>query len=131
MPATRATYDHFAPLRGAEFIVLTTYRSTGTAVPTTVWFAEAGGVLYLTTGTQAGKAKRLRANPAVLVAPSDQVGNAQGPALSGRARVLEPHEEAAAIAALQQKYGEPFTRLTAQMDAAQPTGGRIYIIVTP
>jgi hypothetical protein len=131
MPETPAPHDHFAPLRGAEFIVLTTYRRTGAAVPTTVWFAEAEGVLYLTTGVQAGKAKRLRANPAVQVAPSDRVGNARGPALAARARVLEPHEEASAIAALQQKYGEPFTRLTAQMDAAQPTGGRIYVVVTP
>ncbi|MFV9505170.1 MAG: PPOX class F420-dependent oxidoreductase [Oscillochloridaceae bacterium umkhey_bin13] len=131
MPETPMAHDHFAPLRGAEFIVLTTYRRTGAAVPTTVWFAEAEGVLYLTTGAQAGKAKRLRANPAVLVAPSDQVGNVQGPALAGRTRVLEPHENAAAIAALQQKYGAQFTRLTAQMDAAPSSGGRIYLIVTP
>jgi uncharacterized protein len=124
-------HDHFAALRGAEFIVLTTYRRSGIAVPTTVWFADAEGVLYLTTGAQAGKAKRLRANPAVLVAPSDRVGNVQGPALSGCARVLEPHENAAAIAALQQKYGEQFTRLTAQMDAAQSGSGRIYLIITP
>ncbi|NCC35690.1 MAG: PPOX class F420-dependent oxidoreductase [Chloroflexia bacterium] len=125
------TNDYFAPLDGAEFIVLTTYRRTGAAVPTTVWFAEAGGKLYITTGAQAGKTKRLRANPAVLVAPSDQVGNVQGPALQGHARVLDPHEEASAIAALQQKYGAAFTNLTAQMDAAQPTRGRIYIVVTP
>ncbi len=100
MPETPAPHDHFAPIRGAEFIILTTYRRTGVAVPTTVWFAEVGGMLYLTTGAQAGKAKRLRANPAVRVAPSDQVGNAQGPALAGCARVLAPHEDAAAIAAL-------------------------------
>ncbi|NTU78421.1 MAG: PPOX class F420-dependent oxidoreductase [Chloroflexales bacterium] len=131
MLETSALHDYFAPLREAQFIVLTTYRRTGAAVPTTVWFAEAGGVLYLTTGVQAGKAKRLRANPAVQVAPSDQVGNVQGPALAGRARVLEPHEEAAASAALQQKYGEQFTRLTAQTDVVRPTGRRIYIIVTP
>lgn len=131
MHETPMAHDHFAPLRGAEFIVLTTYRRTGDAVPTTVWFAEAEGVLYLTTGSQAGKAKRLRANPAVLVAPSDQVGNVQGPALAGHARVLEPHENAAAIAALQQKYGEQFTRLTAQMDAAPSSSTRIYLIVTP
>jgi hypothetical protein len=112
-------------------MVLTTYRRTGAAVPTTVWFAKAGGVLYLTTGSQAGKAKRLRANPEVLVAPSDQVGNVKGPALQGRARVLEPHEDAAAIAALQQKYGERFTTLTAQMDAAQTARDRIYVVVTP
>jgi len=124
-------HDHFAPLRGAEFIVLTTYRRTGEAVPTTLWFAEDGGVLYLTTAAQAGKVKRLRATPAVQVAPSDRVGNLQGHSLPAQARVLEPHEFALAIAALQQKYGEQFTTLTTQMDAARPAGSRIYVVVTP
>lgn len=123
--------DAFAPLRGAEFIVLTTYRRSGVAVPTTVWFADTGGALYLTTAAESGKVKRLRANPAVLVAPSDRLGNVQGPALPGRARMLEPHEHDAAIAALRRKYGEQYTALTAQMDAGRPAGGRTYVIITP
>jgi hypothetical protein len=45
--------------------------------------------------------------------------------------VLEPEEFALAIAALQQKYGEQFTTLTAQMDAARAAGSRIYVVVTP
>ncbi|NTU83911.1 MAG: PPOX class F420-dependent oxidoreductase [Chloroflexales bacterium] len=130
MPELPVYHEHFAPLRGAEFMVLTTYRRTGAAVPTTVWFAEAEGVLYLTTAAEAGKVKRLRVNPEVQVAPSDRVGNIQGPALPARARVLEPHEDAVAIAALRQKYGALFTTLTAQMDAARPAGSRIYVVIT-
>lgn len=129
--AETPTSDHFAPLHGADFIVLTTYRKSGEPVPTTVWFAEADGVLYITTNGQAGKVKRLRANPAVLAAPSDQVGNVAGPAVGGRARLLAPEEYGPALAALQAKYGERFTQVVARMDADRPAGSRVYLAVTP
>ena len=88
---TEASQDdpaYFAPLAGADFMVLTTYRASGEAVPTTVWFAEVAGRVYVTTNQNLKKVARIRATPAVLVAPSDRVGNLQGPAVSGRARVL-------------------------------------------
>jgi PPOX class probable F420-dependent enzyme len=127
----QADEAHFAPLAGAEFIVLTTYRRSGVAVPTPVWFAHEAGVLYVTTGADAGKVKRLRANPVVQVAASDRVGTVLGPAIAGRGRVLERDEEAVARTALQQKYGAQFTALTAQMDANRPPGSRIYLVIVP
>ncbi len=51
----------FSALAGAQFMVLTTFRRDGRAAPTTVWFAQDGGVLYGTTSTNTGKAKRMRA----------------------------------------------------------------------
>lgn len=119
----------FAVLDGAEFIVLTTYRRSGIAVPTTVWFAQNAGVLYITTGRDAGKVKRIRNNPQVQVAPSDRVGNVLGAVVAAQARLLMPEEYAPAIAALQQKYGEQYTMLTAQMDATRPPGSRVYLVV--
>lgn len=123
--------DYFAALAGAEFMLLTTYRRSGAAVPTTVWFAQVDGVLYVTTGRDAGKVKRIRNNPQVEVAPSDQVGTVQGAATAAQARLLAPEEYAAALAALQQKYGEQFTLLTAQMDANRPPGSRVYLQIEP
>lgn len=122
--------DYFAALRGEAFIVLTTFRQSGTAVPTTVWFAEAEGKLYLTTHQAAGKAKRIRANPRVLVAPSDRTGNVHGPAFPAQARQLEAHEDERAVAALRHKYGEQYAMLTERMDASSP-GVRIFIELTP
>lgn len=127
----QADQAHFAPLAGAEFIVLTTYRRNGVGVPTPVWFAHVDGVLYVTTGADAGKVKRLRANPVVQVAVSDRVGTVLGPAISGRGRVLERDEDVSARTALQQKYGAQFTTLTAQMDANRPPGSRIYLVIVP
>lgn len=130
-PVPEHSADYFAPLSGATFIVLTTYRQSGQAVPTTVWFAEAGGTLYVTTAIQSGKARRIGANPQVSVAPSDRVGNVQGPALAARAHVLAPDEQGPAIAALAQKYADQYAALTAQMDAGRPAGSRIFIAITP
>lgn len=121
----------FAVQPGDGYIVLTTYRKNGQAVPTTVWFAGDGDRLYVTTNSQAGKAKRIRGNPAVTVAPSDQVGNVHGPAVSGRARVLAVDEQAAAIEALRGKYGAMYDEVTGRMASGQPDGSRVFIIVEP
>jgi PPOX class probable F420-dependent enzyme len=119
---------HFSALEGAEFIVLTTYKRSGDPVPTTVWFAEQDGRLYVTTQSQAGKAKRIRATGRASVAPSDRVGAVSGPAVDAAARVLGPDEAGAAEAALRAKYGDQYAAVTAL--AAEGTV-RIFIEVTP
>jgi PPOX class probable F420-dependent enzyme len=118
----------FANLAGAEFMVLTTYKRSGDAVPTTVWFAQQGERLYVTTVAQAGKSKRIRANPCVTVAPSDQVGNLSGAVAGGQARILSPDESGVAEAALRVKYGEQYVVLTGRMS---PDVTRIFIEVVP
>ncbi len=118
----------FAALEGAEFMVLTTYRRSGDPMPTTVWFAQADGRLYVTTQIHAGKAKRIRGTPAVTVAPSDRVGNLSGPAAPGQARILGPEEAASAEAALRAKYGEQYTAMLTRLPGSS---ARIFIEVTP
>ena len=121
----------FAVQPGDGYIVLTTYRKNGQAVPTTVWFAPDGDRLYVTTNTQSGKARRIRNNPAVTVAPSDQVGNVHGPIVPGRARILAVDEQASAIDALRGKYGAMYDEVTGRMAEGQPEGARIFIAVDP
>ena len=125
------TGGYFTALAGAQFIVLTSYRASGAPVPTTVWFAEAQGRLYITTNAQLKKVGRIRANPQVTVAASDRVGNIQGPAIDARARVLDAAEFETAATALREKYGEQYITMTAQMDAAQAPNSRIFLEVTP
>lgn len=97
----------FGNLAGAQFMLLTTFRRSGEAVPTTVWFAEANGKLYVTTGGESGKVKRVRNSARVSVAPCDRTGHLQGTFVDGVARVLESGtpEDATAQQALEQKYG--------------------------
>jgi PPOX class probable F420-dependent enzyme len=44
---------------------LSTFRKSGAAVPTPVWFARLGENLYVVTGRNTGKVKRIRNNPGV------------------------------------------------------------------
>lgn len=89
-----------------RFILLSTYRKNGTAVPTTVWFAHLGDGIAIGTGADAGKVKRIRNNPSVSFAPSNYRGKLKGgSAMEGVAELLEGTEALDAEAALRRKYG--------------------------
>jgi PPOX class probable F420-dependent enzyme len=73
-------------------VLLTTYRRDGTPVGTPVSIAVEGDHAFIRTYDRAWKAKRLRNNPDVEVAPSTTGGKPTGPAVSARARLLEGAE---------------------------------------
>lgn len=77
----------FDPLLNQSYIDLVTYRRSGTPVHTPVWFAEHEGRLYVMTRSDSGKAKRLRNNPRVEVAPCTMRGKRTGPGIGASARV--------------------------------------------
>jgi PPOX class probable F420-dependent enzyme len=124
-----ATATDLAALAEQQFILLTTFRRSGVAVPTTIWFANDGDRLFFQTGPESGKVKRIRANGQVTIAPSTRTGDLLGPAVSARARLLSGAEAEAAEAALQAKYGEARTRLMAQMGHAGRTMDRAYLAI--
>jgi hypothetical protein len=95
----------FPNLYKQQYANLTTYRKTGEAVATPVWFAERAGIVYVMTVAEAGKVKRIRNNPQVELAPCTQSGKPLGPGLPGRAHVLTASEEGKAKEALDEKYG--------------------------
>lgn len=97
--------DSFSVLKGQQFMSLTTFRKNGQAVPTAVWFAEAGGKLYVKTSPISGKVKRIRNNPAVTVAACKYNGAVTGPPVEARASILPPEKHAEADRFLNRKYG--------------------------
>lgn len=101
-----ASFTAFSHLQGQNFVALTTYRKSGVAVTTPIWFAQVGDRLYCLTEPEAGKLKRLRNNPKVEVAPCNVRGKLTGPSEPALARPLtSPAEQATADAALGKKYG--------------------------
>jgi uncharacterized protein len=95
-----------ATLDAARYLSLATFRRDGTAVRTPVWFAAAGGKLYVFSAGDAGKVKRLRRSPRAQVAPSDVRGRARGPWRDATARlVTDPSLIERGHAALRAKYG--------------------------
>lgn len=94
----------FSNLAGHQFMKLTTFRKSGVAVPTPVWFAQVGGTLYVTTQVDAGKIKRIRNSGRVSVEPCTASGQSLGAAVEAQARELPPEEHKLADAALSKKY---------------------------
>jgi len=92
------------PTQRQKYISLTTFRKTGVGVATPVWFGEEGGKLYVMTRSDMGKAKRIRNNPQVRVAPCTIRGRVTGPESAATARSLPPEEQARARQTLNRKY---------------------------
>jgi len=87
-----------------KYICLTTFRKSGVAVPTPVWFAEKTGKLYVMTRSDSGKYKRLRNNPRVGIAPCTVRGKLTGPESTATARILPEESWPAAREAIRLKY---------------------------
>ena len=97
--------DTFDVLNDHRYVRMSTFRKSGEAVPTPVWFARVGEVLYVVTGRETGKARRIRNNPEVTIAPSNFRGRPRGPEIRARARLTEQQRGDPADRALHQKYG--------------------------
>jgi hypothetical protein len=90
----------------AKFFSIETYRKTGQAMPTPVWFAKSDDGYYFQTQLNAGKIKRIRNNASVRIAPCTQRGKITGEWIAASARIVTdtPMAERGA-ALLNKKYG--------------------------
>jgi uncharacterized protein len=102
----KAVAGGFERLRGHKYCLLVTFKRTGEAVPTPVWFGlDDAGRLYVRTGRDVAKVRRIRNDPRVLVAPCTLRGKPLGDPVEGTARVVEPDEEGHAEDSLARNYG--------------------------
>jgi hypothetical protein len=93
-----------ASIHGQKYISLTTFRKSGAGVATPVWFGEEDGKLYVMTRSDMGKAKRIRNNAQVRLAPCTIRGTVTGAEIAASARILPPEEHARARQAINRKY---------------------------
>jgi len=93
------------PFAAERYLNLETYRRTGQAVATPVWFVVDGGVIYVYSLADSGKVKRIRNNPCVRVAPCDVRGALKGTWVDATARIVDEREAAPAQRLLVAKYG--------------------------
>lgn len=110
------------------YCLLVTYRKNGTPVATPVWFGIANEKLYIQTGADDGKVKRIRNDGGVRVAPCSVRGRPLGPPFTGHARVMAPDEEPDADRWIQANYG--LGRRIYERLLAQRVPG-VYVEVTP
>jgi PPOX class probable F420-dependent enzyme len=102
---TSGANGDFSGLEGRKHCLVVTFRRSGEAVPTPVWVGFADGRLYFRSEKRAGKIKRIRTNPRVVVAPCDNRGKPLGEPVEGRARVVPAAGEERAEAAIQSNFG--------------------------
>jgi PPOX class probable F420-dependent enzyme len=99
----------FAAFDGQKYLNLETFRKSGAGVRTPVWFAavpstDAPPTLYVYTIATAGKAKRIRRNPAVRIAPCDSRGRVTGAWMDAEAMLVEGPTFATGMRLIDQKY---------------------------
>ena len=95
----------FAALLSHQYINLITYRKSGETVATPVWFVHENERLYVTTGRNAGKVKRIRNHPVVQIEPCDARGTRLGERVTAKARILDESDHTRVNQLLNQKYG--------------------------
>ncbi|HVC27253.1 MAG TPA: PPOX class F420-dependent oxidoreductase [Nitrososphaerales archaeon] len=88
-----------------KYISLETYKKNGEAVRSPVWVVEEGGVVYVRTDPTSWKAKRIRKNPRVRIAPSDMRGRTTSQWVDGQAQFIEEQEANRKIELFKAKYG--------------------------
>jgi PPOX class probable F420-dependent enzyme len=121
----------FQRILGERHISLASFRNTGEAVRTPVWFAEFGGKLYLRTIANSGKEKRIRNNRRVKLAPCTIRGKVTGDWIDADACVLTQTNPNVEVAdrVLDEKYGQErrdMTRLMREQGKAL-----VYIELAP
>lgn len=94
----------FEVLDGHNYVNVTTFRKSGEAVATTIWFARVGDTVYATTPPDSGKMKRIRNDPRVVLAPFSARGTPRGAGIEGIARVIDGAAPPEAEKALREKY---------------------------
>jgi hypothetical protein len=91
-------------IHNQRYISLATFRKTGVAVYTPIWFAEYDDKLYFMTNSKLGKTKRIRNNPQVKISPCTIRGKITGPEFPGTARILPQTEASRVRQAINAKY---------------------------
>ena len=92
-------------LAKSQYLSLTTFRRNGTPVATPVWLARQRSDLVVVTVRSSGKAKRLRNDSRVLLAPCDMRGRVGGDFVEGTARLQDDAETAVSIDLVRRRYG--------------------------
>jgi uncharacterized protein len=92
-------------LGASKYLSLTTFRRDGTPVATPVWLVRDGDGLRVITQADSGKAKRLRNDSRVLLAPCDARGNIKGPRVEGTAVLEDASDTDRTAQLIEARYG--------------------------
>ena len=126
------TEGPLAAFAGKKYLSLETYRKSGQAVGTPLWFATAPdeAVLYVYTLASSGKAKRLRRLPEAKIAPCDMRGRITGSWIPVRANFVSGETYALGMRLLDRKYW-PLKPIMNLLTRLTPRRERVVIALRP
>jgi PPOX class probable F420-dependent enzyme len=125
----RAVEAVLTGLKGYRFLNLTTFRKNGVPILTPVLFAVANDKIYVWTTKESGKAKRIRNNATVQIAPSTRLGRPRGSMAVATARLLSGTEQMEAQTVTNRQFGwlKTFFGLIWRLQSRE----QVYIEITP
>jgi len=107
--------DALSALGAQRFVSLTTFKRDGAAVATPMWIGRDGDHLFVWTPADSWKAKRVKNNPRVVLAPCGRCGKVREGAdpVDGVAEVItEPATVQRLAGVIRRKYGLMFSVVT-------------------
>lgn len=87
-----------------KYLSVTSFKRDGTGVATPVWFVVDGRRLLVMTDPQSFKAKRIRRNPEVMIAPCTASGRLRDKPVRARAELLPDSELESTERSMARKY---------------------------
>lgn len=97
--------DEITRLADSSYLLLTTFRRDGTAVPTPLWAARDGNSLIVWTAAESGKVKRIRRDGKVRLAPCTIRGVPTGTDIAAHAELLDAEGSDWARKLIVSRYG--------------------------
>jgi PPOX class probable F420-dependent enzyme len=120
-----------------KYLSLTSFRRDGTGVATPVWFVARDGRLLVMTDANSFKAKRIRSNPAVTVAPCSATGRLLTEPVPAKAEFLPPTDSAQVEELMARKYRLdrifilPLYRMVQRLRGVGPGSETAFLAITP
>ena len=119
-------------LEGHRYMRMTTFRRSGKAVPTTVWFALVDGKVYVFTSANSGKAKRIRNYPSVTLTPSNFRGKPRvSRSINAEARIMGKDEEEMPDRLIDQKYGWQYRLFNRVLELPRNPPEHVFLELRP
>jgi PPOX class probable F420-dependent enzyme len=120
-----------------KYLSVTSFRRDGTGVATPVWFVVDGERLLALTDPRSFKARRIRRNPAVEVAPCSGAGRLRGEPVLAHAAFLDAAEIPRVERLMARKYRVdrllilPVYRLVRRLRGKRGSGEEAVLAITP
>ena len=117
-------------LSESKYISISTTRKNGEKIATPVWVTREGNALYVITGADSGKVKRIRNNPHVEVAPCDTRGRLKGDVVAGTVEILDADGTEEVRSRVSKRFGLMYKVLTLMEKVRGSGDGRVGLKIT-